>query len=346
MKNPSTFKRTSFLFLLSILLAALGTGAQTIAPGIESYQTQPTPTPTASPSTLKEYVHPSNTFSLLVPSDWKATENTSYVLFSSPDQTAFVEIFAENTFKALTGEQFSKVVNSFERNVYSGNKNYKETKREQQTDKGYAIISKTFDVNKVPFQCSTIYEIKENALYVESYFSAASATAKTGPIFTSMDNSFKSNPAYADDLEPFTSGPFTYIDPDNLFSVMAPSLWLYEDSNKDGSVISFKSPDENAVIMLVKINTGKTVTRAIADTKNLEFLKALFSDVRIDKTEVLPNGSIILSWAPKSGGLQGASIYKWNGKVWFTLLWMTNTGFEKTYGPAFSQSMESYALPK
>ncbi len=346
MNNSPKAKRTFVVILFSLLLTAIGTGAQTTSPSINSFQTQPTATPSASQPINKEYVHPSNIFSLMAPSDWKVTENKGYVLFSSPDETAYVEIFAENTVEVLNAERFSQAIDSFEHNAFSGNKNYKETKREIQLDKGYAIISKSFDINKVPFQCSTIYEIKEKALYVESYYSAVSAVAITGPIFSSMDGSFKSNPAYVEDLDPFTSGPFTYNDPEGLYSLLAPSLWSYEDTKKDGSVISLASPDQNAYIMLVKEIQGKIVTRAIADKRTLDFLRALYSDVRIDKTVVLPNGSIIMSWAPKSGGLQAASIYKWSGKVWFILTWMANTGFEKTYGPAFSQSMDSYTLPK
>jgi hypothetical protein len=346
MKNSSSAKRTLVIILLGLLLIAIGVGAQTIPPSINSYQTQPTATPTTNQPNLKEYIHPSNTFSLMAPSDWKVTENKGYVLFSSPDETAYVEIFAENTIDALNAERFSQAIDSLEHNVFSGNKNYKETNREIQKEKGYAIISKSFDINKVPFQCSTIYEIKEKALYVESYYSAVSAVAKTGPIFSSMDSSFKSNPAYVEDLDPFTSGPFTYNDPDGLYSLLAPSLWTYEDAKKNGAVITLASPDQNAYIMLVKEIQGKTVTRAIADKRTLDFLRALYSDIRIDKTEVLPNGSIIMSWAPKSGGLQAASIYKWSGKVWFILTWMANTGFEKTYGPAFNQSMDTYTLPK
>jgi hypothetical protein len=345
MKNFSTIKKTAAAILIGLFLLTFSIASQTIHPLTETYQTQPTSTPASSPSTMKEYDHPSNTFSLTVPSNWEASENKGYVLFIAPDGSGYVEIFAENTVNTLTSDQFSKVIDALEANVFSVNKNYKETKREIQTDKGTAIISKTFDVNKVPFQCSTIYEIKEKGLYVESYYSAVNAVATTGPLFTQMDTSFKSNPAYLTDLEPFTSGPATYADADGLFSILVPAIWT-PDIQNGGAVVTFASPDQNAYVMLVKEDQGKTVTRAMADKRTLDFLKKLYSDVRIDKTTVHANGSILMSWAPKSGGLQAASIYKWSGKMWFALTWMVNSGFEKIYGPAFNQSMDSYTLPK
>lgn len=345
MKNFSKIKKAVATLLIGLLILTFSIASQSIHPLTKTYQTQPSSTPASSPSSMKEYIHPSNTFSLMVPSDWKTTENTGYVLFSAADGNAHVEIFAENTVNALTNDQFSKTIDALETNVFSVNKNYKETKREIQSDKGYAIISKTFDVNKVPFQCSTIYEIKEKGLYVESYYSAVSAVDKMGPLFTQMDTSFKSNPAYLTDLDPFTSGPATYTDSDNLFSILVPAIWTPKYQN-GGAVVTFASPDDNAYVILVKENEGKTVTRGMADKRTLELLKKFSSDVRIDKTTVLENGSILMSWAPKSGGLQAATIYKWSGKMWFALTWMVNSGFEKIYSPAFNQSMDSYTLPE
>ena len=307
---------------------------------------KPTTQPTPTMPKMVIYTHPSNSFSISVPEDWTKAENTGYVLFSSPDQTVFVELAAENTIETLSAEAFTNAINAFEFNVYSGYKNYKETKRDVQADKGYAVVAKDLDVNKVPFQVATIYEQKEKALFIESYYSAVSVVSATGPIFTAMDNSFKTNPAYVADLSPFTSTPFTFTDPNNLYSLLIPSLWTQNDTKKNGSVVTYTSPDSNAIIMLVKIDLGKTVTRALADTTALDMLRNMFSDMRVAKTEILKNGSIQLNWAPKSGGLQGLSIYKWSGTQWFFLTWMANAGFENIYGPVFNQSIPSYTLPQ
>lgn len=332
-----------------VTIAFLNMGFMAVNERTGFFQSQLTATPLPAQPAFKEYVHPSNTFSIQIPTDWivsESDETAGYAMFTAPDSTAIVEIFAENTIETLTAEQFSKAIDAAEFNIFSKAKNFKETKREIQSNKGYAIISKTFDINKVPFQCSTIYEIKEKGLYVESYYSAVSAVAKTGPIFTTMDNSFKSNPSYLEDIAPFTSGLSSFADQDEFYRLLVPALWTYEDKKKDGTVITLASPDDNAYVMLVKENQGKTVTRAMADKRTLDFLKALFSDVRIEKTEVLANGSIMMLWAPKSGGLQAASIYKWNGKFWFILTWMVNSGFEKTYSATFNKSMESLSIPE
>jgi hypothetical protein len=119
---------------------------------------QPTAIPTPALPAMVEYKHPSNSFSISVPADWTSSENSGYVFLSSPDQNVFVELLAENTVNALDADAFTKTINAIEFNVFSWNKNYTETKREVQADKGYAIITKTLDINTAPFQASTIYE--------------------------------------------------------------------------------------------------------------------------------------------------------------------------------------------
>ena len=352
MKITRTIRIISSLLLFGLILAACSGAAQPAAPTatieVKAPTTPPQPTaiPTPTLPAMVEYKHPSNSFSISVPADWTPTENTGYVLFSSPDNNAFVELLAENTLNALDADAFTKAINDFEFNIFSPNKNYKETKREIQADKGYAIITKTLDVNAIPYQASTIYEQIGKVLYVETYYSTAIAVTKTGPIFTAMDNSFKSNPAYAEDLSPFTSAPFTYTNPDNLYRLFIPSLWTFEDKNQNGLVVTYTSPDTNAYIMLVKKDLRKTVTRALADSNALEMLRLMQSDMRVSKTEVLKNGSIQMTWAPKSRGLKGVSIYKWSGTTWFFLTWMANSGFENIYGPVFNQSIASYVLPE
>jgi hypothetical protein len=356
MRTRIDIKTICTILVLSLVLVACSATVQTVVVTATTAPTTiivptATPKPTIQPTQalpkMVEYTHPSNSFSILVPEDWTSVgESAGGAMFSSPDQTGMVALQVENTGNVLNADEFTKAVDAFEINGFSPYKNYKQTNREIQTDKGYAIISKTMDMNAIPFQAATIFEQKGKVLYAETYISAVSAVSATGPIFTAMDNSFKSNPAYGEDLSPFTTITHLYADPNNLFSLKVPALWTYEDSQKNGSVITYTSPDSNAVIMLVKTDMGKAVTRALADTTALEMLKKMFSDVRIAKTEVLKNGSYQMSWASKSAGAVGLNIYKWSGSIWYFLLWLANPGFENIYGPAFDQSIASYAIPE
>ena len=352
MKKEKTKKTLCTLFVIGLVLTACGGAAQPAAPTttmavkMPTTPPQPTVTPTPALPTMKEYKDPSNSFSVSVPVDWTSEEGSGNVILNSPDQNALVNLLAVNTVNALDADAFTKAINAFEFNIFSRNKNYAETKRDVQADKGYAIITKTLDINTVPFQISTQYEQKGKVLYVESYYSAVSAVSQYGPIFTAMDNSFKTNPAYAEDLLPFTSAPFTYTDPDNLYSLFIPSLWTFTDVNKDGSVIGYTSQDENAVIMLVKLDLGKNVTRALADSNALKLLKSMASDALVSKTETLKNGSIQKTWASKAGGLGGLSIYKWSGTIWYFLTWVLSAGSGKSYSPVLDQSIASYQIPE
>jgi hypothetical protein len=355
MRTRINIKTICTLLVMGLLLAACSASVQTVvvtattAPTaiiIPTATSKPTIQPTPALPKMVVYTHPSNSFTISVPEDWTKTENNGYVLLSSTDQSAFVELAAENTNIPLSAEAFTSTINAFEYNVFSPNKNYKEASRDVQVDKGYGLIGKTLDINKIPFRALTIYMQEKNALYIQSYYSTESAKDDSAPILKAMSESFKTNTAYITDLSPFTSYPITFTDPNNLFSLWVPSLWKFEDTKQNGSVLTYTSPDSNGIIMLVKIDMGKTVTRTLADTTALEFLKSIFSDNRVAKTEVLKNGSIQMSWAPKSGGVQGLSIYKWSGTYWYFLTWMANAGFETVYGPVFNQSIGSYTIPE
>ena len=349
MKKEKTIKTLGTLLFIGLVLAACGGVAPTatLAVSTPTAPPQPTAIPTPALPAMKIYKDLSNSFSISVPVDWTLEEGYGYgnVILNSPDQNAYVNLLAVNTVIALNADAFTKIINAFELNIFSRNKNYAETKREVQADKGYAIITKTLDINTVPFQISTQYEQKGKVLYVESYYSAVSSASQYGPILNAMDNSFKSNPAYAEDLSPFTSAPFIYTDPDNLYSLFIPSLWTFTDANKDGRVIAYTSPDDYAIIMLVKYDLGKAVTRALADSNALKILKGIASDSLVSKTETLKNGSIQKTWASKSAGLQGVSIYKWSGTTWFFISWVHNTALKKSYGPVVDQSIASYKIP-
>jgi hypothetical protein len=355
MRTRINIKTICALLVISLLLPACSASVQTVvvtatsAPTaiiVPSATSKPTIQPTQALPKMVVYTHPSNTFSISVPEDWTKSENNGYVLLSSPDQSAFVEVAVENTNVPLNAEAFTNAINAFEFNVFSPNKNYKEASRDIQADKGYGFVGKTLDINKIPFRTATIYIQQEKALYIASYFATVSASDTYAQILKAMTESFKTNVAYVTDLAPFTSFPITFTDPNNLFNLWVPSLWKFEDAKQNGSVLTYTSPDSNGIIMLVKIDLGKPVTRALADTTALDMLRNMFSDMRVSKTEVLKNGSIQLTWAPKSGGLQGVSIYKWSGTYWYFLTWMANAGFEGVYGPVFNQSIGSYTIPE
>ena len=348
MKKEKTIKTICTLFIIGLILTACGGAAQPAAPTATMVVNTPTapPQPTTIPSpalpTMKEYTNPSKSFSISVPVDWTSSENTGYVFLSSPDQNAFVELLAENTISPLDADAFTKTINAFEYNIFSHEKNYVEIKREVQA--GYAIISKTLDAKTIPFRAITIYEQKGKVLFVQSYYSAVSAASQSAPIVTAMANSFKSNLANAETLSPFASALITYTDPDNLYHLKIPSLWTYNDVNKNGEIIIYTSPDTNAFILLAKKDLGQTVTRDLADSKALDLLKLMYADVLVSNTETLENGSIRITWAPKAGGLQGITIYKWKGTIWYGLTWEFNAGSETNYVPVLNQSIVSFQV--
>jgi hypothetical protein len=307
---------------------------------------KPTIEPTPALPKMVVYTHPSNSFSISVPADWTKSENSGYVFLSSPDQSASVELAAENTNTPLSAEAFTKAINAFEFNVFARNKNYKEASRDVQVDKGVGYIGKTLDLNKIPYRVMTVYTQVDNALYIQSYYATESTAETSAPLLKAMIESFKTNIAYIADLPPFTSYPIIYSDPNNFFSLWVPSIWTYEDTQKDGSVIAYSAPDNTAAIMLIKLNMGETVTRTAADTNSLVFLRTLYKDVRIAKTAVLKNGSIQMTWGSKSGKMQGECIYKWNGTYQYFLIWMTGDSFVSVYAPVFNQSISSYVIPE
>ena len=250
-------QRSFYLSIICVLIMSLFlTGC-----GITSPAIIPTVTPTIVLPPMKDYTHFSNIFTISVPADWTMIEEEhGYAYYQSPDEYALLVISAENTGAALNAATFLNAVNAFEFNTFSSYADYRETGRDVQADKGYAAIDSTLKIKDVPFHISNRYTQKGKILFIESFLSILDLWNKYGSLFHALKDCLVTNLPAAESLEPYMTYPFYYDDPDDLFSLLVPSLWTYRDVNKDGSLISFTSPDGNAQVLLAKKELGMPVT--------------------------------------------------------------------------------------
>ena len=349
-------------FILSGILVFLITGCVTIVAKTEAVPSTPTviivPTatqsgalqPTVAPLqvALKEYTHKSNIFSLSYPADWVLTEDIGAASMLAPDKSGEIVITAINTSSALDNTQFTDFVNAYEANAFAAMKNYKETKRDIQSDKNYAQVTKTLDISQIPYQISTLYERKGAAIYIETYLTASSAVAKIGPLFTQVDNTFKSNPDYVADLNPYSTSLFAYPYLTNLFSIGIPYTWnfVHNENTTTGIIADVStSPDGNAIVVIQDKDLGKKVTQPITDAEALKNLKVLSPTARIAHIDPLKDGTIQWSWAPQDGSAQAVSFYKGNGTNFYMITFLFNKGFD-VYKATMNDMMNTYTVPQ
>jgi len=295
---------------------------------------QPTVAPTATVQpALKEYTSKSNSFSVSYPADWNTTENLSSVTFNSTDKSEYISIVAVNTGTELDATSFTNFINANEAMSFAVNKNYKETKREIQPDNNGAMVSKTLDINQIPSQAATQYVKIGKVIYIKTYIASVSAASQWVDAFTQVDNTFKSNPAYAEDFIPYTTFSLPYHDPRNLFTINIPFSWTYKNSSTNAftSVASI-SPDGHAAIIIQEEDLGHEVTRPVGDAEALRLIKLMFENTRIAHIETLKDdtkdGTIQWSWAPQNGLSQEVSLHKGIGNVFYMITFMIDKGFD------------------
>jgi hypothetical protein len=313
---------------------------------------QPTLTQAATvqPS-LKEYSHISNSFSLSYPADWKLTEYATSASIISPDQSEYISIFVLNTGNELDATLFTNFVNAYEVNNFSAIINYKETKRDIQPDKNYALVTKTLDINKIPSVATTQYEKKGKVIYIENYIIAVSAISKWSSVFTQVVNSFKSNPAYAENWTPYTTSLLTYHGVNNLFTINIPTTWKFQKDLNGviGQDISI-SPDGNGYVMIQEHDLGKEVTRPVADAEALRLVKDMDENARIAHIDTFKDGTkedtIQWTWAPQNGRFQAVSLHKGNGTVFYMITFVIGKGYTNIYGPTMNDLMKTYTVPQ
>ena len=344
-------------FILSGILALLISGCVTIVAKTEPAPTQPViilptatqagavqPTAASLQTALKQYTHKSNSFSLSYPADWVLTEDVGAASMLAPDKSGEIVITAINTGNALDATQFTNFVSAYEANAFAAMKNYKETKRDIQSDKNYAQVTKTLDISQIPYKISTLYERKDKVIYIETYLTAASAVAKIGPLFTQVDNSFKSIPVAAANLNPYSTSLFPYPYLTNLFSIGLPYTWKFEHHEVNGVVADVStSPDQNAVVVIQDKDLGKEVTSAVADAEAANNLKVLSPTATVAHVEPLQNGTIQWSWAPQDGSTQAVSFYKGKGNDFYMITFMFNKGFN-IYEATMNDIMGTYKV--
>lgn len=344
MNQRSFYLSIICVFIMSLLLTGCGITPPAVIP---------TATPTIVLPPMKDYTHFSSIFTISVPADWtKIEEEQGYAYFQSPDKYASLVVSAENTGTAFNAATFLKAVNAFEFNNFSSHADYRETGRDVQADKGYAAIDSTLKIKDVPFHISNRYTQKGKILYIESFLSILDLWNKYGPLFHALKDRLVTNLPAAESLEPYMTYPFYYDDPDDLYSLLIPSLWTHKDNNKDGSLISFTSPDGNAQILLAKKELGVPVTQENAQIQLVELFKSINSDLKPYEMEVDKNMNVHLIWEIKTDGRQGVTIVnaQWSGTTWYALTWITNAGFEKMYEKvilrSIDSSIDSYRMPE
>ena len=317
----------------SVIIVPTATQSTTVQP-TQTPAVQPTvgPTATVQPA-LKEYTSKSNSFSVNYPADWTLAESPGWVSFISTDKSGIILIAAVNTGTELDATAFTNFVSTYETNAWAAMKNYKEIKRDIQPDNNSALVSKTLDYNQIPSIVATSYIKSGKVIYFQTYMSSVSAASQWGPVFTQVVNSFKSNPAYAEDLIPYTTVNMPYNDPKNLFSIVVPATWTYKDLSTNtlngGASIS---PDGHAIVVIQEENLGQEVTRPVGDAEALRLIKKMHEEDRITHIDTLKDGTkdgtIQWIWAAQNGSVQAVSLHKGIGNEFFMVTFLIDKGFD------------------
>jgi len=139
-------------------------------------------------------------------------------------------------------------------------------------------------------------------------------------ISAQVSESVSSNPVYCEDPTPHIAS-IPFLGPNYLFSIFVPIHWTHTSENGDVYHIdTFQSPVTNAAIQNITYDDGKNVTRGVADTIALDFLKEIYAkDVFISKASVQSDNSTLSIWRSLSGSFQRTTFYGTRGTTFLIL---------------------------
>jgi len=330
-----------FLFCNTLITACSNTTAGEIEPqGIPINVT-------VSTVNLSNYTHPSNCFKLLYPVGWEIVEHDTSVTFNAPDDSSTIEVIIVNTGYELETVSFENFINAAETNWFGTYKNYQETMREDNPEKGYSRRVKTLDWNKIPQNVSSIYQKKGEVVYWLNFWENQASISSIQSVFEQIIESISYDPTYCADLTPYNSSmPFS--GPYGLFSIQVPIQWIHTSERGDVYQIdTFFSPDSKAAIQNITHDDGKTVTRGTADIIALDYLKEIYAkDVFISEARVQSDNSIRWIWKSLSGGFQGTTFYETRGTTFLMLTIMYINDQKEVYFPPLDFAISSYTIPQ
>ncbi|MBN1667399.1 MAG: hypothetical protein JW862_09925 [Anaerolineales bacterium] len=140
----------------------------------------------------------------------------------------------------------------------------------------------------------------------------------------------------------------TVSDPENLFSLEVPDAWTAEIIGGEYTwVATFTSPDQHAVIQVLRYDDGEPLSGFVAGDFALFLLNTyLASEPQIFYYKRLPDGREQLDWVSpwKYPDYRGISSFRSLGTSYVMLTVMVDLDYEDIYLPVLDRAQESFRL--
>jgi len=305
------------------------------------------PTATVGAVQLKTYTHPSNSFSFTYPADWTIEEiGEGDVVCMNADQSGVFSISVINTGYELESGAYGTLVTALETNLWVGYKNYTEVKRETFTeqDSNFIQISKTLDINQIPYQAITTYNQIGQAVYWITMFKTDNITEESANSLVNIFASEKNNQEYVKDLVPYMTSIGILTGPDNLFTMNTPISWTYQHAEDNtGTSDIYTSPDVLSLVVNLYVKGDTALTQKEAEAQSKDLLKSMVGDqVHIASTEVLDDGHTHWNYTFEDS-LTGEVFLKPVGNDLEFLMYFYATAYENVFSPVMQSMFGSYA---
>jgi hypothetical protein len=193
----------------------------------------------------------------------------------------------------------------------------------------------------------TLYDQYGPIIYTFDFWSEEQFFDAYDALYGEVLDTAEVNPDAAAGLEVYAWN-YTFTGPNDLFSIEAPTPWLYEQTEDEATIVdTFYSPDGHAVIQNITYDEGTEISRSQAGQFALELLRTYYAeDIRITDDQVQADGSERLTWHSPSGNYSGISFLETRGTTFLLLTTMYDNDFEDYYLDALEYTISSYAIPE
>jgi hypothetical protein len=295
----------------------------------------------------RNYQHPDNLFTLLVPESWEINQDQNRASISDPQSRAVINIHSVNTGYPLDEESFQRFIDARESNVFSGYDSFFEINRHTSDNGNTTIVNKQFSNDGDAKSVGTLYLQQDQAILILDFWSDQVDFEAYQDVLNEIQESVSMN-TDAVSKQQIYSSESEEIAQDNYFSISVPPYWGVRRISGEKTVVdTFSSPDERAFLQTIIYDDGQPLSRMVAGNIVRTMLRERYAkDMVVYADTLLENGREQLAWNSKLGNYQGITWFEARDTTLLALTVMWDNDFTEYYQGALENMVKtSLVLP-
>lgn len=300
----------------------------------------------------ESYLHLSGIFELHPPADWKISEeDENHVSFSSPDESAFVEIYFTTPGPVPDRYAFDRFIAAREGTAFGEffllDESIFELESKLEEDDPVIAVSKQLLIDDVGKSVVSFYiKEQESIIAIDFWFTGVRVDASTNEYQALMNGLNLQTHRAA--ITGFPSNADMTLFTNENFSVDVPVGWAHTNqTNEVSSIDTFTSPDFHAALQIIVFREEEPLWDFEASDFALTLLQEFVTDeVTVTESFTHSRGGEKISWKSVSeqGNYQGITQYFNLNDVLLMTFFLVDESHQDIYQHIFSLTLEKIVI--